>query len=181
MSFKAKCSLETKQCVPTKEDSNKMTKSGQSVVQTLLGVIMSIWYLTLIGCSQGGTTKAISSLIGNATSVTKAAQWVGINVARGSYWGACSMRETLMENQTLYFMAIIAGVAGFGTLCALYTGFKDTNFRSYHYRSGEGVQKQHLWKQKKLSQGYKTVSRYGPTKAPQVPKARNCLQCLPQV
>ena len=150
-------------------------------MQTLSGMIMSIWYLILIGCSQGGITKAFSSLVGSATSVAKAAQWIGINPARGSYWGACNTWQTLVDNQALYFTAIIAGIAGFGTLCALYTRCKDTDFKSYRCRSGEGVQKQHLQRLKKFSHGYKTVSRNGPTMAPQVPKNRNSLQCLSQV
>ena len=109
MCFKATCTPETKWCVMTKEDSNTTTKSGQSIMQTPLSVMMSICHLTLIGHSQGGTTKAINSLISNATSVAKAAQWIGINAARGSHWSISSTWETVLENETLYFMAIIAG------------------------------------------------------------------------
>ena len=142
-----------------------------------MGATMSIWCLLLISCSQGETT--IASLIGDITSMAKKVGWH--QPCKRKLWNCLNIWETIMEDQTLCFVAIIARTAEFRTLHTWHSWFNKFDFRSHRCQSGTGVQKQHLCKQKKLNLSHKTVSRCGPTKVPQVPKARICLQCLPQV
>ena len=63
----------------------------------------------------------------------------------------------------------------------MHTHFKVTDFKATVTGQEQVSTSNTCASRKGLSHGHKIVSTHGPTEMPQVPKARNCLQCQPQV
>ena len=106
-----------------------------------------IWWIYLLCCSKAGLGGSIPMMcqVANQPLVL---MLIGI---RG-------FAEDIMLNLGLYFTALVAGIAGFGTLHGLYNTLRDEDFLTYRQRSGEGIQKQYLRKLKRARKYGEAVS-----------------------
>ena len=97
----------------------------------MLSLFGTMWWFYLLGCSQGGTTNAIPCLQADA-----------LFVAQLSHMGVTMLIQHVLANLQVYFPALLAGIAGFGTLYGLHSTLKDEDFRTYRARGGENIRKQ---------------------------------------
>ena len=130
-----------------KVTEKEQDKSANKSLGSLLNGLALIWWTHFLCCSKAGTVGALP-LIWNGTEY-------GFTLLGRSIQ---AFGQHLLGNSYLYFTALLAGIAGFGTLYCLYNSFQDKDFLTYRLRSGEGIQKQYCRKVKRARRYQESVS-----------------------
>ena len=139
-------------CMKAQLNSSSEVNISQNSTQNF-GSIMSgfaiLWWLYFLCCSKAGLEGAIP-LFGNGVHYVLTLLGKGIEAFFGH----------VLVNSYLYFAAVLAGIAGFGTLYSLYTTLQDKDFLTYRLRGGEGIRKQYLRKAKRARMHERRIPRW---------------------